>query len=197
MEFQALFQLNQPLRYLCQDETRIGRKTQTARVITAHGVKPIAKVEWPREAFWLYGIVEPETGWHFTQEYEKLNSTNFQAFIDAISEQLGDTIAVIQIDGAPAHRAKALEWPENLIPVFQPPHSPELNPIERLWEFLKSLWKGENFASLQELRERVTKELEMLTPEQIQSLTSYNFILDTLLATKFDPAEFHLVQAYI
>ncbi|WP_367291401.1 transposase [Laspinema palackyanum] len=84
-------------------------------------------------------MVEPYSGWHFTQEYDSLNSTNFQAFIDAISEQLGDTIAVIQLDGASAHRAKALEWPENLIPVFQPPHSPELNPIERLWEFLKSL----------------------------------------------------------
>ncbi|MBW4610012.1 MAG: transposase [Hassallia sp. WJT32-NPBG1] len=28
--------------------------------------------------------------------------------------------------------------PENIIPIFQPPHSPELNPIERFWEFIKS-----------------------------------------------------------
>ena len=29
--------------------------------------------------------------------------------------------------------ALALSWPENLIPIFQPAHSPQLNPIERLW----------------------------------------------------------------
>lgn len=194
MVFQAIFQLHQPLRYLCQDETRIGRKTETGRVITARGVKPIAKVQWPREAFWLYGIVEPETGWQFTQEYDHLNSTNFQTFINALSEQLGDSIAVIQLDSAPAHRAKARLWPDNLIPVFQPPHCPEVNPIERLWEFLKALWKGENFASLDELRHRVNQELEMLTPFQIQSLTSYDFILDTLLAIRFELAALHLVQ---
>lgn len=193
--FQTVFQFLQPLRYLCQDETRIGRKTETGRVITSRGVKPTAKVQWPREAFWLYGIVEPSSGWQFTQEYAKLKSTNFQTFIDALSEQLGDTIAVIQLDGAPAHRAKALQWPENLIPVFQPAHSPEVNPIERLWQFLKGLWKGENFAYEDELRQRVAKELEMLTPEQIQSLTSEDLILDPLLATRFEPAGFHLVQA--
>jgi hypothetical protein len=50
MELQAL--LNIPrLRYLAQDESRIGRKTETKRVITAKGVKPKVSVEWPREAF--------------------------------------------------------------------------------------------------------------------------------------------------
>lgn len=195
MEFQAIFQLSQPLRYLCQDETRLGRKTETKRVITKRGVKPKVKVQWPREAFWLYGVVDPEAGWQFTQEYAKLNSTNFQSFIDVLSEQLGDTIAVIQIDGAPAHRAKALQWPENLIPVFQPAHSPELNSIERLWQHLKRQWKAENFDSLDELRQRVDQELQRLTPERIQSLTGYDFILDALLAAKFQHTDEHLVQA--
>ncbi|MFS0520085.1 hypothetical protein ACEYW6_36100 [Nostoc sp. UIC 10607] len=57
------------LRYLCQDETRLGLKTETGRVITARGVKPIVKVQWPRKAYWLYGVVEPISGWHFCQEY--------------------------------------------------------------------------------------------------------------------------------
>ena len=64
------------LRYFCQDETRLGLKTETGRVITARGVKPIVSVQWPREAFWLYGVVEPLTGWHFCQEYPHLDSEN-------------------------------------------------------------------------------------------------------------------------
>lgn len=189
-----MFPVDRPLRYLCQDETRLGRKTETSRVITKPGVKPIAPVQWPREAFWVYGVVEPESGWLFTQEYDHLNSTHFQSFIVQLSEQLGDTVAVIQMDGASAHTAKALQWPENLIPLFQPPHSPEVNPIERLWQALKRCWKGENFASLAALRHRFNQALEALKPEQIQSLTGYNFILEALLAVRFHHLGDHPMQ---
>jgi transposase len=184
MELEAIFGINQ-LRYLAQDETRIGRKTENKRVITSIGVKPKLKVQWPREAFWVYGVVEPLTGWQWTQEYTKLNTENFQAFLNDLSAQLGITVAVVQMDRAPAHRALSIEWPENIIPIFQPAHCPELNPIERLWQFLKGLWKRENFASLDELRQRVSQELEQLTAEQVQSLTSFDFILDALLQAAF------------
>jgi transposase len=184
MELQAIFGIPQ-LRYLCQDETRIGRKTEPKRVITAQGVKPKVRVAWPRDAFWLYGIVEPLGGWCFTQTYGKLNSANFQQFINEVSRQLGSSIAVMQLDGAPAHTAHALEWPDNLIPILQPAHCPEVNPIERLWQFLKSLWKGENFASLDALKQRVSQELQQLTVEQVQSLTSFDFVLDALLQAAF------------
>jgi len=178
--------LNLPtIRYLVQDESRIGRKTETGRVITAKGVKPIAKVDWPREAFWLYGVVDPVSGWHWTQTHPHLNQTHFQQFLDDLSRALGDSVVVMQLDRAPAHRAKAIQWPENIIPLFQPPHCPELNPIERFWQHLKATWKGENFPSLEALQQRVDQELARLTPEQVQSITGYDFILDALLQAEF------------
>ena len=78
-EFTGDFGIPQ-LRYLSQDESRIGRKTETKRVITGKGVKPKAKVEWPCEAFWLYGVVDPLSGWQWTQQYEHLNSEHFSSF---------------------------------------------------------------------------------------------------------------------
>ena len=101
MELEAILEI-ESLRYLAQDETRIGRKTETKRVITSRGVKPKVKLQWPREAFWLYGVVEPLTGWQWTQDYTQLNSDNFQSFLNALSAQLGSTVAVIQMDRAPA-----------------------------------------------------------------------------------------------
>lgn len=89
MELEAMLGIEQ-LRYLAQDETHIGRKTETLRVITSIGVKPKLKVQWPREAFWVYGVVEPLTGWQWTQEYGKLNSENFQSFLNNLAIQLGD-----------------------------------------------------------------------------------------------------------
>jgi hypothetical protein len=73
MELEAILGI-ESLRYLASDETRIGRKTETKRVVTGMGVKPQLKVQWPREAFWLYGVVEPLTGWQWTQEYNQLKA---------------------------------------------------------------------------------------------------------------------------
>jgi hypothetical protein len=149
-------------------------------VITAFGLKPVVQVQWQRDNFWLYGVVEPLSGWHFTQEYSHFNTEHFQQFIDALSEQLGDEIAVIQLDQAGAHMTSTLRWAENLIPICQPAHSPELNPIERVWQFIKAQLKGERFATLEQLRERLAQVLEQITPERIISLSSYDFILEAL-----------------
>ena len=47
------------------DQIRVGLKSETGKVITAKGVKPIATVQWQRDNFWIYGVVEPLSGWHF------------------------------------------------------------------------------------------------------------------------------------
>lgn len=52
---------------------------ETGKVITALGVKPMAPVQWQRDNFWIYGVVEPFSGWHFQQEYVHLNSEHFQS----------------------------------------------------------------------------------------------------------------------
>jgi len=109
-----------------------------------------------------------------------LDSENFQQFIDALSRQLGDELAIIQLDQAGAHMTSSLRWPENLLPICQPAHSPELNPIERLWQFIKAQIKGELFATLEQLHQRLQHVLEQLTPERIISLSSYNFLLEAL-----------------
>lgn len=168
------------IHYLCQDETRVGLKTQTGKVITAKGVKPTVKVQWGRENFWIYGAIAPLTGAHFLHEYPKLNRACFQDFLDWLSEQLGDDWAILQIDQAPAHMAGALRWPENIIPLVQPAHSPELNPIERCWQLLKKPLKNQIFPSLQALRERVQDLFDQLTLEQVASVAAYDFILEAL-----------------
>lgn len=68
----------------------------------------------------------------------------------------------------------------NIIPLFQPASAPELNPIERLWQFLKKPLKNQIFSSLQALRERIQDISDQLTIDQVISVSSYNFILEAL-----------------
>jgi hypothetical protein len=55
-----------------------------------------------------------------------------------------------------------------------------VNPIERVWEYIKQQLVGEVFTTLGQLRERLQQVIGKITSEQISSLSSYNFILESL-----------------
>ncbi|NJN22709.1 MAG: hypothetical protein HC812_17960 [Leptolyngbya sp. RL_3_1] len=101
---------------------RITHSWLTTDVITSRGVKPIAMEQYVRENFWVYGFMGLWGGGTALRLASvpgvSPNGTHFQSFINAVSDALGDEIAVMQMDQAQAHRAKALIWPENLIPIF-------------------------------------------------------------------------------
>jgi len=137
-------------------------------------------VQWPRQAFYLYGVVEPLTGASFFWEFTHLDGDCFQVFINQLSESFPESLNLVQLDNGSFHKAQQLEWPENIIPIFQPPHSPELNPIERLWQQLKRQLRWKNFESLQQLQQRLEKLLDGLGLEQIRSLCSWEFIISAL-----------------
>jgi putative transposase len=64
--------------------------------------------------------------------------------------------------------------------LFQPAYSPEVNPIERLWGYIKEQLKWLRFEQIEKLRAAVQKELKKLTLEVIASLTIWQFILDAI-----------------
>jgi transposase len=47
---------------------------------------------------------------------------------------------VVILDGAGWHRSQALVVPGNITLLTLPPYSPELNPVERVWHYLRSHW---------------------------------------------------------
>ncbi|MFH7023987.1 MAG: transposase [Heteroscytonema crispum UTEX LB 1556] len=96
---------------------------------------------------------------------------------------LGSSVAVMQMDQGSLHRARNIDWPENIIPIFQPPHSPELNPIERMWEYLKVELQWQNFSTLNLLRDRLGQIIQKLTPEVVNSLTGWDFITTAVLSS--------------
>jgi putative transposase len=64
--------------------------------------------------------------------------------------------------------------------LFQPAYSPEVNPIERLWGYVKEQLKWLRFEQIEELRDGLQKELKKLTLEVIASLTGWQFILEAI-----------------
>lgn len=124
------FAQGRPLRYFCSDESRWGLKTLNGRVITLRGVKPVALLQWLQEAFWLYGAVEPLSGAHLFYSFSHLDAVCFERFVEQFAAAFRGSLNLLQLDQARAHIAVEVNWPDKVVPLFQPVHSPQLNPTE-------------------------------------------------------------------
>jgi transposase len=78
---------------------------------------------------------------------------------------------VIVVDNARFHTAKRLVIPDQVILWFQPPPSPECNPIERLWARLKDKLSWQLFDSLDALKDRLAGILKLIPRDFLASLT--------------------------
>lgn len=173
------------VRFFCGDETRIGLKTITGKKITAKGVKPVGVHQWKFQATYLYGIIEPLTGEHFFWEFSHLNTDCFQIFLDLVAQHFSESFLIIQLDNGAFHKAKRLRVPDNILLFFQPSHSPELNPIEQVWQYLKRHLRWLMPRNLDELRLALYSQLGKLTKSIIASIARRKYILEALSVAGF------------
>jgi len=81
------------------------------------------------------------------------------------------------MDGAGWHKSDKLQIPKNMRFIIQPPYSPELNPIEKLWQYIKDhTIKNRIYKTLKELENAVCKFIRTLTAEIIKSVCGVSYI---------------------
>lgn len=177
-----------PGQRLClwaQDESRFGLHTVARRRLTLRGVKPVCPCEQAYENFWLCAAVQPNSGENFVLELPATDSDCLQVFLDqfaATHAQNPDEMQILLMDNSGPHHARALRWPERVVPLYLPGYCPELNPIERWWWELKSAVANQVYGSLDALRARLDAELATWNrgAERLCSLTSYPYLIDAL-----------------
>ena len=171
------------IRFLTQDESRLGLMPTTRRRITAKGVKPIQKVQFQFHNYYLYGAVDPLTGESFFLELPYLDGECFQEFLNELSAFYRDDFMIMLTDNATAHTAKKLVMPDNIVLLPIPSYCPELNPIERLWQYIKSRIDFTLHKTLEALKQNVADILkEKCTDSVVASITGYSYIVDAVVA---------------
>ena len=163
----------QRLRVLSQDETRYGLLPVTRRRITRRGIKPVAEINLRYESVYLYGGVEPLTGERFFLEFSHLTSDCFQYFLEKFSEVFSESRNLLVLDKGRFHQVESLKIPENVVLLFLPPYSPELNPIERLWQDIKANLFTQS-KTLEDMQAKVTEILENYSDAAIAKLTQFS-----------------------
>jgi transposase len=162
----------------------MGLHTIRRRKLTRNGIKPQVQVLWDFTYLWVYGAVEPLAGEGFFYEFTHLDTVCFEKFLELFASKYPRDLHIIQVDNGGFHNSLNLSIPENVILLFQPAYSPEVNPIERLWGYIKERLKWLRFEQIEEWRAAVQKELNKLTNEVIASLTGWQFILEAISVAK-------------
>jgi transposase len=165
------------VKVFAQDETRLGLLPVVRRRITACGVQPVASVTYQFDNFSLYGAVEPTTGASFFLELPYLNSRAFQWWLDGFAAAFPESLNLLVLDNGAGHKAKAVRWPSNVVPVFLPPYSPELNPVERLWRDLKDQLADVPATTIAALSDAMCVIIQRYSPALLQSLTSFTYFV--------------------
>jgi transposase len=87
----------------------------------------------------ISGMCCPETGEFFALEFPYSDRETLQCLLNAANKELtagANKREIIVLDNASWHKVKSLNW-GRFEPLFLPPYSPDLNPIERIWAYLK------------------------------------------------------------
>jgi hypothetical protein len=133
------------LRLFFQDEARVGQKGRLCRRWWPKGQRPPGLCDRRFEWSYIFAAIEPATGADFALVLPLASTASMTVFLAEFAKTLApDEHAVMVLDGAGWHGSKALEVPATLTLVPLPPYSPELNPVERVWLYLR-----ERFLSLQ------------------------------------------------
>jgi transposase len=145
----------QRLRVYVQDESRFGQQGTTTHVWAKTGSRPTAIRQTEYEYLWVLGAVCPETGHAEGLLSPQLNTKIVNEFLAQFARTIPvDEHAVMLWDGAGFHVSKQLRVPDNVTIVTLPAYSPELNPIENLWHYLKShYWSNRAYEDYDALEE--------------------------------------------
>lgn len=105
------------------------------------------------------------------------NADCFQIFLNEFSQSRPDELKAVVLDNGAFHKAKKLIIPENIILIFLPPYSPELNPAEKMWQKFKRNFTNKLFNTIEDVEEFVCKQAQENTNESTKSICSYEYII--------------------
>ena len=126
----------------------------------------------------LFAAVRPATGESSALVLPVVSTEAMSVFLEHFAAGLApDEHAVMVLDQAGWHGARALRVPDNVSLVPLPPYAPELNPVERVWLFLRERFLSHRLlGGYDAIVDACCSAWNRLTPERLRSLCNYPYI---------------------
>jgi transposase len=134
-----------------------------------------------REYLYAFAAISPHDGHMSTLIADHVNAHTMSVHLQHVANEYPDEEILMILDGASWHRAKDLRIPLNMTLKLLPPYSPELNPVEHLWDDIREKYFANKFFnSLDAVAEQLTDALrEMHSDKQrVKSMSSFPWIIE-------------------
>ena len=129
---------NKTIKVFFEDETRFGQKGTRCCQWAPIGQRPTRPCQDEFGCGYIFGIVNPLSGQNHFLVTTDVCKEFMQYLLNNFSKSLGRSIhALLVLDNASWHTSSSLAVPKNITLHFLPPYSPDLNPVENLWGYMK------------------------------------------------------------
>lgn len=160
------------------DEARVGQKGRTGHRWWLRGERPRGLCDRGFESAYIFGAVRPANGDDVALILPTVCTETMQIFLDEFAARLAaDAHAVLVLDGAGWHTAGQLMVPDQVSLVPLPAYAPELNPVERVWLYLRERFLSHCvFLDYNDILEACTYAWRALSSDTLRSLTSFPWL---------------------
>ena len=168
---------------LAEDEGRFGRISGVRRAWAPRGCRPVAPRQVVRKYLYGYVAVCPALGKLSALVLPWANTAMMRLFLDQVSQDFKEYFVIILMDQAGWHVSQHLMVPENIRIIRQPARSPELNPVEHIWDDVREKYFANRaFPNLDAVEETLCEGINYLAhhPDNLKSLTNFPFLNVTL-----------------
>ena len=128
---------------------------------------------------YAYTTVCPATGETFSIISPQNDTQAMTVFLKHLSRSFIQYNIAIVLDSAGWHRSKALQIPKNISLIHLPPYSPELNPVEHIWDYIREQkgFNNHSFNSLDDVESQLMAALKEINQEneKIKSLCYFSW----------------------
>ena len=164
-----------------QDEAGFGRINKPRYCWCRKGARPSVPCHHIREYRYAYGAVEPQSGESFFLVLPWCDTICMNVFLAELSKSYPNDYIVLVADGARWHTSRGLIVPNNIEIITLPPYTPEMNPIEQIWSWLRRHgFRNEVFTTLEDVVERLCSTIRSLSAATVKSITHRDWISHSL-----------------
>jgi hypothetical protein len=166
-----------------QDEARFGLISDARHCWCQSPDRPICRVTISHKALYAYAAVSIGSGQVDSLILPQVNTVCMQLFLDEVARRYPHEKLLMVLDNAGWHISKGLEVPKNMRLLPLPPYSPELNPVENIWEDLREKsFHNRIFKNLDEMEQHLLNALDDMeaSPERTRSISNWPWILEAL-----------------
>jgi transposase len=172
---------DQQLQVWCHDEARVGQKGRTTRVWYERGMRPPGIVDQRHTSLYLFAASRAGTDEAFALALPRADAGTMEVFLTHLSRQIAPDVHVVLIlDQAGWHDPRALRVPHNITLLPLPAASPQLNPVERIWLYLRERYLSHRlFADYDAILDATCRAWNMLASEtsRLSTLTNYPYLM--------------------